>query len=146
MKQDIKKLKHAWTNLDTTLLEVLCVIKTKKQYRAARMVLNEIIDVVGENQKHPLVSLLDTLGVLIDNYETVHFPEPNSDPVSKLKFLMEENDLTQIDLFEIGSQGVVSEILNGKRELNKRQIMALSRLFNVSPLVFFERPKVQQAA
>jgi len=36
---------------------------------------------------------------------------------------------------EIGSQGVVSEILNGKRQLNMRQIQALSKKFNISPSV-----------
>lgn len=40
------------------------------------------------------------------------------------------------DLPEIGSQGVVSEILNGKRELNVRQIRALADRFHVSPSVF----------
>jgi hypothetical protein len=37
---------------------------------------------------------------------------------------------------EIGSQGVVSEILNGKRQLNTRQVRALNQWFGVSPAVF----------
>jgi HTH-type transcriptional regulator/antitoxin HigA len=37
---------------------------------------------------------------------------------------------------EIGSQGVVSEVLSGKRSLNSRQIKALSERFAVSPAVF----------
>ena len=49
---------------------------------------------------------------------------------------MEEHGLTQSDLAEIGSQGVVSEILSGKRELNVRQIRALAERFHVSPAVF----------
>ncbi len=50
---------------------------------------------------------------------------------------MEEHDLKQSDLkLEIGSQGVVSEILNGKRQLNARQIKGLSKRFHVSPAVF----------
>ena len=48
---------------------------------------------------------------------------------------MEEHDLTQSDLPEVGSQGVVSEILGGKRALNVRQIRALSERFGVSPAV-----------
>ena len=47
------------------------------------------------------------------------------------------HDLTQSDLPEVGSQGVVSEILGGKRTLNVRQIRALSGRFGVSPAVFF---------
>jgi HTH-type transcriptional regulator/antitoxin HigA len=49
---------------------------------------------------------------------------------------MEEHDLTQSDLPEIGSQGVVSEILAGKRDLNVRQIAQLAERFGVSPVVF----------
>lgn len=53
-----------------------------------------------------------------------------------LRFLMEEHDLAQSDLSEVGSQGIVSEILNGKRELNVRQIRALAKRFHVSPAAF----------
>jgi HTH-type transcriptional regulator/antitoxin HigA len=53
-----------------------------------------------------------------------------------LRFLMEEHGLTQSDLPEIGSQGAVSDILRGKRELNVRQIRALPMRFQVSPAVF----------
>jgi HTH-type transcriptional regulator / antitoxin HigA len=56
--------------------------------------------------------------------------------VQALKFLMEQHSLRQSDLPEIGSQGVVSEILTGKRELNIRQIRALSERFGVSPVTF----------
>jgi HTH-type transcriptional regulator/antitoxin HigA len=49
---------------------------------------------------------------------------------------MEQHGLRQRDLREIGSQGVVSEVLAGKRELNVRQIRALSERFGVSPATF----------
>jgi HTH-type transcriptional regulator/antitoxin HigA len=53
-----------------------------------------------------------------------------------LQFFMEEHGLAQSDLPEIGSQGVVSEILSGKRKLNLRQVRALAERFHVSPTVF----------
>ena len=56
---------------------------------------------------------------------------------SMLRYLMEEHELKQSDLPEIGSQGVVSEILRGKRELNTRQISVLAKRFGVSPAMFF---------
>jgi HTH-type transcriptional regulator / antitoxin HigA len=50
---------------------------------------------------------------------------------------MEEHDLKQTDLAEeLGGQSVASAILNGKRELNARQVKALPARFNVSPAVF----------
>ncbi len=61
---------------------------------------------------------------------------PASSGVDTLHFFMEEYGLTQSDLPEVGSQGVVSEILSGKRELNVRQIRVLAKRFHVSPAVF----------
>jgi HTH-type transcriptional regulator/antitoxin HigA len=80
--------------------------------------------------------LLDTLGTLIHAYEEEHFPIPESTGAEILRFLMDENGLTQSDLPEVGSQGVVSEILNSKRELNVRQIRSLAKKFKVSPAAF----------
>lgn len=57
---------------------------------------------------------------------------PETTGIEALKFLMEQHGLKQGDLEEIGSQGVVSEILTGKRELNVRQVRALSKRFGVS--------------
>ena len=53
-----------------------------------------------------------------------------------LKYLMAEHGLRQKDLTELGSPGVISETLSGKRELNKRQIKALSERFQCSPALF----------
>jgi HTH-type transcriptional regulator/antitoxin HigA len=48
-----------------------------------------------------------------------------------LAFLMQSHGLRQSDLPEVGSQGVVSEVLAGKRELNLRQVTALAKRFRV---------------
>ena len=55
-----------------------------------------------------------------------------------LRFLMEQHGLSQSDLPEIGSQGVVSEILSGRRLLNARQITVLVARFGVSADLFIE--------
>ncbi len=98
--------------------------------------MNELLDEIGTNEKYPLYSLLDTLVTLIHVYEEEHFPIPKSTGGEILRFLMYEHELTQSDLLEVGSQGVVSEILNGKRELNVRQVRALAKKFKVSPVAF----------
>lgn len=114
----------------------LLVIRNEKEYDAAVTRLNELLDEIGANEKRPLYTLLDTLGTLIQVYEEEHYPIPEASGVDVLRFLMEEHGLTQSNLPEIGSQGVVSEILHGKRELNVRQIRALAVRFNVSAAVF----------
>ena len=79
---------------------------------------------------------METLGSLIESYEDQNIPEIEGRPGDTLKTLMEEHDLKQSDIPEIGSQGVISEILSGKRQFNVRQIKLLSNRFNVSPAVF----------
>jgi len=125
------QLQTHWTNIAPLL-----IIRNEGEYNAAVKRLNELLDEIGDNEKHPLYSLLDTLGTLVHAYEEEHYPIPDSTGSEVLHFLMEEHSLTQLDLPEAGSQGVVSEILNGKRELNVRQIRALARRFKVSTAVF----------
>ena len=98
--------------------------------------LDELIDIVRDDEMHPLANTMDVLGVLIEAYETETIPEPPVDPIAILKLLMEEHNLKQKDFPELGSQGVVSELLRGKRELNVRQIRALSARFNLPAAVF----------
>ena len=55
---------------------------------------------------------------------------PEAAPRPVLRFLMEQHGLEQSDLSEeIGGQSVVSEILEGKREINARQAKALAAVF-----------------
>ena len=91
----------------------------------------------AESERHPLFNFLEVLGVLIENYEEDHVKIRDATPVEMLRFFMDQHDLSQSNLPEVGSQGVVSEILHGKRELNAHQIKALSERFGVSPAVFF---------
>lgn len=114
----------------------LLSIRDEHDYDAAAGLLNHLVDQVGTDENHPLYTLLDTLGTLMYAYEEQHHPMPDCRGAEILHLLMEEHGLTQSDLPEIGSQGVVSEILRGKRELNVRQIRALAKRFHVSPAVF----------
>jgi len=119
-----------------TYVQPILSIRNEREYDLAVERLNELLDEVGGNEKHPLYGLLDTLGTLIHAYEEEHDPIPDSSGVDVLCLLLEEHGLKQSDLPEIGSQGVVSEILNGKRDLNIRQMRELAKRFHVSPAVF----------
>ena len=114
----------------------LLTIRNEREYDRAVQLLNELLDEIGTNERHPLYSFIDTLGTLIEVYEEEHHPVPASTGAELLRYLMEEHDLSQSELPEIGSQGVVSEVLNGKRDLNIRQVRALAKRFHVSPAVF----------
>jgi HTH-type transcriptional regulator/antitoxin HigA len=126
-----KTLQVHWANIAPLL-----TIRNEREYNTAVKRLNELLDVIGDNEKHPLYGFLDTLGTLIHAYEEEHYPISEPTGLEVLRFLMDEHGLTQSDLPEVGSQGVVSEILNGKRKLNVRQIRLLAQKFQVSSAVF----------
>jgi HTH-type transcriptional regulator / antitoxin HigA len=81
----------------------------------------------------------ELLTLLIEAYEEKHYPIRSATPLEVLQELMTANDLRQKDLAPLfGSESIVSEVLSGKRELNKRHIEKLSRRFKVSPELFFD--------
>jgi HTH-type transcriptional regulator/antitoxin HigA len=138
MIEEIGKMTFATKELETHWANIapLLTIRNEREYNAAVKRLNELLDEIGDNEKHPLYGLLDTLGTLIHIYEEEYYPIPDASGAEVLRFLMEEHDLAQSDLPEVGSQGVVSEILNGKREFNVRQVRFLAEKFKVSSAVF----------
>jgi len=85
----------------------------------------------------PLGGLVALLADRIRDYEDRIHPWPDTvTPGGVLAALMQEHGLTQSQLPELGSQGVVSEVLSGKRELNLRQVKALAARFSVPLDVF----------
>lgn len=126
-----KDLQGHWANI-----RPIFTIRNEHEYDSAMKRLNELLDAISDNERHPLYGLLDTLGALVHVYEGTHHPMPECTGADMLRFCMEEHSLHQSDLSEIGSQGVVSEILNGKRELNIRQVRLLAKRFQVSAAVF----------
>ncbi len=76
-------------------------------------------NVVGDRETHPLMGLLDVVTAFVHDYEERNVEIPDATPAVVLGFLMEQNNLRQSDLAEdFGSQSNVSEVLNGKREIN----------------------------
>ncbi len=94
------------------------------------------MDETAGDERHPALGLVDIVGNLIEDYEAAHHPLTAATGVQALKFLMKQHGLKQGDLTEIGSQGVVSEILAGKRALNIRQVRALGERFGVAAGTF----------
>ncbi|MFL9874722.1 helix-turn-helix domain-containing protein [Paraburkholderia megapolitana] len=111
-------------------------ITSDEEYDFAVRALNALLDAGAADENHRLAALADALGEFIGEYDDAHHQLPNVPAGDILKYLMLENDVRQADLPEIGSQGVVSEILSGKRELNVRQIRAVSERFGVNPAIF----------
>jgi HTH-type transcriptional regulator / antitoxin HigA len=124
----------------------LLAIHGAREYDAAVNQLNNLVDEVGDNSRDPRYRFIETLSVLIEAYDAEHDALGDASGLEVLKYVMEEHRLTQSDLPEIGSQGVVSEVLHGKRELNVHQIQKLAARFHVSPAAFLPTPKLRHQA
>jgi HTH-type transcriptional regulator/antitoxin HigA len=82
---------------------------------------------------------LDALTDLVETYEEAHVAIPARSGVDALRFLMEANDLRQVDLVPVlGRKSLVSEVLSGKRPLALTHIKKLADYFRVSPAVFID--------
>ena len=82
--------------------------------------------------------LIELLTLLVEDFESRHYAVPEAGPLDIVRHLMEAHGLRQKDLADVfGTESIVSDVLNGKRNLTKEHIRKLSGRFNVSPAVFF---------
>jgi len=132
MNSQLENISKVWP----TIKAIFSVPHTESEYQDLVNTLDSLVDEVGNDQNHELAPVMETLGNLIENYENREYKMNEVSPIDVLKYLMQEHGLKQSDLKEIGSQGVVSEILTGKRTLNLEQIKKISSRFQVSPLMF----------
>ncbi|MDP4617480.1 MAG: helix-turn-helix domain-containing protein [Burkholderiaceae bacterium] len=131
---DITRLLPAWEHFRTAT--GITPIRDEDHYVRMVAILEALLSETQGNEAHPAMGLVDIVGDLIEGYEAKQTPMPEVTGVQALRFLMEQHGLKQSDLSDIGSQGVISEILTGKRELNVRQVRALSDRFGVSAATF----------
>lgn len=82
--------------------------------------------------------LVELLAVLIKEFESRHYRLETSGPLDIIRHLMDAGGLRQKDLVDVfGTESIVSDVLNGKRDLTKDHIKRLSTRFGVSPAAFF---------
>lgn len=131
---DVKPLLPAWEEFRRAT--DIAPIRDDAHYHQMGDLLEALLDEAGGDETHPAMELVDIVGDLIADYENASHPFPEASGLDALRFLIEQHGLRQTDLPEIGSQGVVSEVLSGRRELNLRQVRALAERFGVSPATF----------
>jgi HTH-type transcriptional regulator / antitoxin HigA len=68
---ELEKVTKAWPPVSRAVR----VPHTEADYRELVQLLDGVTDEVGENENHPLASLMDVLGVLIQKYEDERVPE-----------------------------------------------------------------------
>jgi len=68
---DIDKTQQAWKNLK----QILFIPQSESDYQKLVTMLDNLIDEVGEDENHPLASLMEIIGILIEKYEQENVPE-----------------------------------------------------------------------
>lgn len=68
---DVNKTADAWSSLAGTVF----VPHTEEEYQRLVALLDDLIDEVGENEAHPLASLMEVISIIIEKYEDEHVPE-----------------------------------------------------------------------
>ncbi len=137
---NMNELQQAWQQLNQSVH--IAPIRDEAHYAALVQLADSLVSVIGKAKRHPLLDLFDLVSELIRAYDAEHYVVPDASPRKVLRFLMEQHNLSQSDLPEVGNQSVVSMLLSGSRQLNVRQIQALSARFHVAPGVFIEQPKI----
>ena len=104
-------------------------IKTEQDYNLSLERVNILFDVKPNSDE---ADELDILVTLIEKYEKIHYPIPEPDPIEAIKFMMEQNGLTDADLgILLNSRSRVSELFKRKRALTIKQIRILTEELHI---------------
>ena len=71
-KADGIALSAAWSEFDH--IARLRPIKTEADYDHTVVLMNRVLDVMGEDQQHPLAGLLELLADMVSSYDEIHYP------------------------------------------------------------------------
>ena len=114
------------------------VIETEQEYRQALTVVEYFI--FKKERTPEELALYDLAIMLVIDYESKICQMDdwrNQSPAEMLRYLLETSGKRQSDLVGIiGSSGIVSEVVNGKRSISKSQAKKLGEIFQVSPSLF----------
>jgi HTH-type transcriptional regulator / antitoxin HigA len=107
------------------------VIETEAEYDYFLAEVEKLIDKEGKRAPEE-DKLFDLMATLIEAFEEKHHPIPDAPPHEVLQELMRSRGLKQRDLLDIfGSDGLASEVVNGKRNVSRTQAKSLAEYFHV---------------
>lgn len=131
---DIKAIQSSWQKFDT--MAQLRPIHDAKSYARMTAFMNKLLDAAGDDEEHPLSSLLDLVSNMVSQYEQTHHAIQAAEPKDALRFLIGARGLKQEDLSELVPQSNLSAILAGKRKISAALAGKLGKFFGVSPALF----------
>ncbi|WP_196139428.1 type II toxin-antitoxin system HigA family antitoxin [Aliikangiella sp. G2MR2-5] len=134
MQENLEKAVQHWG----AVANVVDTPKCNEDYQVLIQNLKDAIELVENRPESPLSGLVKAMARAAEEYENKFMSAQQGGALLALKYLIKLHGIKQSELKEIGSQGVVSEVLNGKRSLTLRHVRELSKRFNVSPGVFID--------
>lgn len=112
-------------------------IETEEQNERYLQIVETLMDKGSANFSPEEDALFDLMVTLIEDFEEKTYPMPDVLPHERIKYLLEEKRLRQKDLLPIfGSEGVISDTLNGKRQVTLKTAQKLAAFFNVPTELF----------
>lgn len=102
-KSDFEELAPAWRELEMRSPVRLRAVENERHYRAMVVFMNRLIDKIGDDEKHPLMGLLDVVTFFVRDYEERRVDIPDAKPAGALRFLMRQHGLRQADLAPIAA-------------------------------------------
>jgi len=113
-----------------TIKAQLTPIKTKEQYQEYLGIIDSLVDCLEQS---PEEEVLELVSILVEDYESKHYPIEAPDPIEAIKLKMEEEGLKRKDLaVYFGSTSRVSEVLNRKRPLTLDMIRKIHKGLGIS--------------
>ncbi len=127
-------------------MDHLKIIKTPEEHEAALERLMALMEADPQEGSRE-ADELEVLAMLIEHYEQRQFPIDLPDPVSAIRFRMEQQGLKNKDLVPFfGSASKVSEVLNGVRPLSLNMIRRLNHGLGIPTDILVQRPSHEAAS
>lgn len=131
---DLEAISRTWVDFEAA--SHLRPVRNEADYDRMVLLMNELIDRVGEDESHPLAGLLDLVGELVSDFDGEHYAVPAGEPREILSYLMQSQGIKQTDLADLVAQPNLSAILNGRRAIPRELAKGLAQRFNVAVDVF----------
>ncbi|NET10685.1 MAG: transcriptional regulator [Symploca sp. SIO2B6] len=111
------------------------VIETEEEYEKMLEVVEALI--FKKNRSLEEMALYKLLVLLVETYESDHYPMAKPSPDEILRHIMEASRTQRQDLVGLlGSSEIVEGVINGKQPISQTQAHILGDLFQLSPNLF----------
>lgn len=129
---NLEQISQSWQNIAPLLIP----IASEEECDLREEQLKNLINLNEQKKDSQITHLIKSIALTIAEYEKKEFPLEKATGIEILQYLMAEHGLSESDFTEIGNQELISDLLNGKQELNLTMIKVLAKRFGVTEQTF----------